>query len=266
DLTDARRHVSRLPSGETAGHSSSTGSDDSDSDEPRLDLDLLAQMQGLREKLDELWNQHRALATSCLVILRIEIRCRCMYYLELTTREGNYGLDAETGEPDQYIQTFNADLIMCEELLAKSLPRDELEFIFSGISYLIANILVTNATRLKDLNRFGVHKMVRNILALQQNLTNISLCSELGMDRALKYYKLFEMNAEAIIQHIHDQGVLFTYDQYKFILDKVYTMTEHATLNTDNYEAEYRKYKASIVELEALFKQPTAMEALASSS
>ncbi|KAJ1985898.1 exocyst subunit [Dimargaris cristalligena] len=219
-----------------------------------LDLDVLAQMKGLRERLDELWDRHRVLATSCLVILRIEIRCRCMYFLELATREGNYGLSEESQEPDQYIQTFNADLIMCEELLAKSLPRDEIEFVFSGISHLISYILINNAGHLKDLNYFGSRKMVRNVLALQQNLTNISLSNESGLDHALKYYELFQLDLDTLMHHISTHELVFSIEEYRFLISFVYNHgARKIDIDSDQYELNYRKYREGLDALDRLF-------------
>ncbi|KAJ1909211.1 exocyst subunit [Tieghemiomyces parasiticus] len=222
----------------------------------RLDLDMLAQMKGLRVRLDQLWDRHRTLATSCLVTLRIEMRCRCLYYLELATREGNYGLEEESQEPDQYVQTFNADLIMCEELLAKSLPKDEIEFIFSGLSHLISHILISNVTHLKDLNYYGSRKMIRNILALQQNLTSISLTSEMsGLDHALKYYELFQLDLDAVMHQVTEHDLVFTLEEYQFLLRFVYQNAERQLeIDSDQYELNYRKYKEAQRVVESLFK------------
>jgi hypothetical protein len=46
------------------------------------------------------------------------------------------------------------------------------------------------------MNEFGVDKMSRNILALQQNLNNISLMYENQLDHARKFYELYKLGAK----------------------------------------------------------------------
>lgn len=72
-----------------------------------------------------------------------------------------------------------------------------IRFAFDGLPGLIVHILISEATYIKRLNANGVQKMVRNILALQQNLSNfvpLSQCSI--MERAREYYQLYNLGSE----------------------------------------------------------------------
>lgn len=70
-------------------------------------------------------------------------------------------------------------------------------FAFDGLPGLIVYILISEATYIKRLNSNGVQKMVRNILALQQNLSNfVPLTQCLMMERAREYYQLYNLGSE----------------------------------------------------------------------
>jgi exocyst complex component 4 len=56
------------------------------------------------------------------------------------------------------------------------------------------HVLVNNSIYTRNLNRNGVMKMTRNILALQQNLKNIvETPEEISLERARRYYEMFNM-------------------------------------------------------------------------
>lgn len=47
------------------------------------------------------------------------------------------------------------------------------------------------------MNNNGVHKMIRNILAIQQNLTNIiSVEQAAELDRTREYFRLYSLGTE----------------------------------------------------------------------
>jgi exocyst complex component 4 len=146
-----------------------------------------------------------------------------MYYLEMAIREGNYHLEDETFEPDPYVITLNADLIELDDCINASLPpKDEL-FAFDGVPGLIVHILIAEATYIKRLNGNGVQKMTRNILALQQNLSNfVPLVQCATMERAREYYQLFNLGSEGMIRSIHENGPKFSFDEYRIILGLIH--------------------------------------------
>ncbi|KAJ2351020.1 exocyst subunit [Coemansia sp. RSA 2611] len=65
--------------------------------------------------------------------------------------------------------------------------------------------------------------MVRNILALQQNLTNIALPEESGLDKARRFYEMYDLGADGILKHIAEHGAAFSLDNYRRMLDFIYS-------------------------------------------
>ncbi|RCI02454.1 hypothetical protein CU098_009274 [Rhizopus stolonifer] len=181
----------------------------------------------IAKRFDALLTTYQQLAETCLFTLRLEGRCHTMYYLEMAIRDGNYHLEDESFEPDPYIITLNSDLMELDDCINASLPpRDEL-FAFDGLPGLIVHLLISEATYIKRLNKNGVQKMVRNILALQQNLSNfvpLSQCSV--MQRAREYYQLFGLGSEGIIKSIQENGAKYTFDEYRVILGLIHDISQ----------------------------------------
>ncbi|KAI7829231.1 Sec8 exocyst complex component-specific domain-containing protein [Kickxella alabastrina] len=166
--------------------------------------------------------RYTALSMQCLMVLRIEVHAHCTYYLDLATREGSYYLESDAVEPDQYIQALNADVSAIEDKMENCLPADRLALVFGGISVLMAHTLIANTRYIRHFNAAGNRKMIRNILALQQNLTNIALPEESGLDKARRFYELYDMGADGILKHIAENGVGFSFENYRRLVDFIY--------------------------------------------
>ncbi|GAB5587183.1 exocyst subunit [Umbelopsis nana] len=188
--------------------------------EPGLDGNIhLPLKDETASRFDALLVTYQQLAETCLFTLRLEARCRVMYYLDMATQEGNYFLEEESYEPDPYIMTLNANLVEIDDCVALSLPPTDESFVFDGLPDLIVHMMISNAAYIKRLNHNGVRKMVRNFLALQQNLLSVLSTAQCApMERGREYYTLFGLGPERMIQEIQDKGPRFTFDEYRVML------------------------------------------------
>ncbi|KAG0169785.1 hypothetical protein DFQ29_009538 [Apophysomyces sp. BC1021] len=174
-------------------------------------------------RFDQLLTTYQQLAETCLFTLRLEGRCHTMYYLEMAIREGNYFLEDETFEPDPYVITLNSDLMGIDDCINASLPPKDEMFAFDGLPALAVHLLISDASYIKRMNTNGVQKMVRNILALQQNLSNFAPpLQSSALDRARDYYQTFNLGSEALIRNIRENGPTFTFDEYRVILGLIH--------------------------------------------
>lgn len=65
-------------------------------------------------------------------------------------------------------------------------------FIFEGLSLLMDQLLITNSRHIRLANSHGLSKMMRNLLALQQNLKNIGDSPlEVDFERSRKFWEVF---------------------------------------------------------------------------
>lgn len=65
------------------------------------------------------------------------------------------------------------------------------QYIFEGLGHLIAKILITSSQSMRVINEGVIQRMCRNVFALQQTLTNITMTREVALDHARHYYELF---------------------------------------------------------------------------
>jgi hypothetical protein len=80
-----------------------------------------------------------------------------------------------------------------------SLPKNEVIYVFDGLSVLAKNIILKSAKSIRRLSRTGVFKLSKSILALQQCISSITLQHEEKIDQARKYFHLFLASAQVLL-------------------------------------------------------------------
>lgn len=171
--------------------------------------------------LEALSFKFRTLAERCLFALRLEFRIHCMLSLEKIQNSSYYIEEAQ--EPDNFILELNKDLSASEECMSTFLPSHKIRYLFDGLPRLISTILIRSLKKIKRMNRIGVQKMIRNVLALQQNLTNIAsnASKEHYFERARKYFELLNLPEDEIISLLSEDRlrVQFSVDEFKSLLE-----------------------------------------------
>jgi exocyst complex component 4 len=129
------------------------------------------------------------------------------------------------------------------------------------------HLLISNARHLRQVNVFGVKKIMRNILALQQSIktfTNEQKHTE--FERAKRYYSLFFMSPTVsfhnraqrlglcLISTFQDmldsirEKQLFSFDEYKTMLDLQCGVNQREGLG----QATDRNYSMYVIDLHGL--------------
>ncbi|CAH1761821.1 7912_t:CDS:10 [Entrophospora sp. SA101] len=189
---------------------------------------------------------------------KVELRCHALHFLDLATREGNYQLDYEAYEPDPYVIELNSDIVKFDESIASCLSAREHKFIFEGLDSLMQNVLINNATFLRNLNSNGVSKMTRNILALQQNLKNIvEVPKEISLDKSRIYYELYNIGPTKMLEQIKKNEPIFTFEEYKLLLEVFYKIDPNEVISStsnrgDGPSSNRRLYNENLLELNEL--------------
>lgn len=65
-----------------------------------------------------------------LVTIRIDVRCRTMYYLDSSMRHGHYSIDREAGEPDPHILDLNTELSECDDFFLGTVPKTARQYVW----------------------------------------------------------------------------------------------------------------------------------------
>ncbi|KAG1768897.1 hypothetical protein EV702DRAFT_712292 [Suillus placidus] len=173
----------------------------------------------ISRRFGALLKTYSQLAEIILHTIRIDIRCRTMHYLDAAMRLGNYNIDHEAGEPDPYVVDLNTEISNCNEFVSAAMLKEEHQFVFAGLEHLMEHLFISNARHVRMANDFGIRKIIRNTLALQQSVRTISDDQQHAeFERAKSYYSLFFLAPQGLLDSIR-QHQNFTFDEYKTILN-----------------------------------------------
>nr|GAT47843.1 Sec8 exocyst complex component specific domain-containing protein [Mycena chlorophos] len=193
-------------------------------------------------RFQALLKTYEQLSELILDSIRVDIRCRAIHYLEASLKFGNYTIEREAGEPDPYVVDLNNELSECNDFATTCLPQAQRRFVFMGLSNLIEQLLISGARHLRLPTTFGIKKILRNILALQQSirtLTNDKHSTE--FERAKRYYLLFNLTPQDMLDKIREKQE-FTFDEYQTML----------TLQCGSDGARDRNFSMYVIDLHGL--------------
>lgn len=166
------------------------------------------------ESICQLAQQFADLSHTCLLVLHLEVRLHCFYYLLPVAKQASFAITTDSQEPDPEIVKLNKDLASMEEVMSVSLQPRKLKYVFEGLGHLMASIIINSAQYIKRINENGVKRMCRNIFAIQQNLTNITLAREVTLDHARRYFELLYHPPEKILNMVMEDRPTFTELEY----------------------------------------------------
>lgn len=180
------------------------------------------------------------LSSDILLVLFLEIRLHCFYYLSLLFRNtAQYSFAIET-DPDDSITALNRDLTRLQETLKSSLNGKKFDFLFQGLGFVLATILIRSSARFNRISELGVTKMCRNILTIEQTLAPLGTVGDADMMRAHRYYKLLEdIKPEEIINVIEERGPEYSEQDYLNLLKLEYRsfrVGERENFDLNRYE------------------------------
>ncbi|KAL5262782.1 hypothetical protein ACHWQZ_G008246 [Mnemiopsis leidyi] len=206
-------------------------------------------LEDCRNLLNERMSELLQLAEDCLMILYLEIRVQCYYHLLIVLRKQEYKVDMVNSDPDSGVTLLNKFLSQLEEKIRDFLPASHTKFLFEGLGYIMSGIIISNASYIKEINNGGLKKMSRNILALQQNLTNITLTHELELERAGFYYELLYQKPEEILRNIVEQQKRFTKSEYVELIQLYYRSNRHSKNNNKRSEKQLNLHLVKLNEI-----------------
>ena len=163
---------------------------------------------------------HR-LSETILWTLRLEVRCHCLFYIDYALREGTYEVE-DASEPDAYIIALNYDLLKLDSVFARYLPPAQYHYLLEGLAKAVQSILFFNIRYIKRMNTQGIHKLLRNVTALQQNLYQLVGPNRGKMDLIGQYVDLLLLPRKELLAAIQRQPRKYPVPLYQVILDLVF--------------------------------------------
>lgn len=188
---------------------------------------VMAPWRLLRDRLALVAARLATVGENALFLLRVEVKLHCVYYLS-QCRATIYCCDESESFPDQAVVELNHHLCAVEDALVAHLAPERLRFVVDGVAPLICAVMLGNARALTRVNQPGIRKMLRNVFAVQQNLTVTVYRKERFFDHVRQYYELMYLtDAHDLYRHIaqrladpgtHAARHLYTAEQYDILL------------------------------------------------
>lgn len=169
--------------------------------------------------LNNLGQDFQNLAEMCLLVLHLEIRCHCFYFLMQALKQTSYVCSVESVDADSLVIQMNKDLITLQDIVATSLATHKFRYMFEGLGHMMSSLIISSAPNIKKINSNGVKKMSRNLFAIQQNLLNITQSREPDLDKARLYYDLLYKIPGDFFIVLVEQGAKYTDKEYENILN-----------------------------------------------
>lgn len=106
-----------------------------------------------------------------------------------------------------------------DDIASRTLSPKDRDYMFRGLAALIDYLFVNAARTLKVINAAGVHKIRRNILALQQTLRGIITIDAEGMLlKSTEFWGLYEAGPRRMLAGISTRNPMFSFDDYNAML------------------------------------------------
>ncbi len=201
------------------------------------------QLRLSRVNLELLSNALKTILTlsyDILLVLFLEIRLHCFYYLSLLFRNAAHYSYAIDTDPDENVMALNRDLTRLQETLSSTLNEKKFSFIFQGLGFVVSTILIRSALRFNRISELGVTKMCRNIFTIEQTLSQIRTVGDAELMRAHQYYELlYATKPEEIIDGIEEHGPEYSEQDYLNLLQlqhRSFRMNERGNFDIKKYE------------------------------
>jgi len=181
--------------------------------------DVPAVPEGTVIALENLAHEFEELANTCLLVLHLEVRVQCFYYLLPRAMER---FSTHSQDPDPRVIELSRVLASVDEAMTSSLQPRKSKYVFEGLGHLVAKILMSSSQYLEMIDENGIHRMCRNIFILQQTLANITMTREVALDHANQYFQLFHLSPEDILNQVLESGPQFSELEYMNALQLIH--------------------------------------------
>lgn len=170
-------------------------------------LELMEQFSGIQLEF-------QALAETTIIMLHLEVRCHCFYFLLPAIQKANYTFGPDGVETDEAVQRLASDLKNIDLVMVAVLSQDKYRYLFEGVGHLVAAIFIGSTNHIKVINTNGIKRMCANILVLQSCLSKITLIRERELDKARKYFEMLYLTFDEITEGVLEHGAQYSPADY----------------------------------------------------
>jgi|GEM_PF-6115390 len=89
---------------------------------------------------------------------------------------------------------------------------------FEGVGHLIAKIFISSTQYLARVDESTVSRMARNVLSLQQTLSQMTATRDMALDHATTYFQLLQLTPDKVLAGLVERGPIFSDMEYMHAL------------------------------------------------
>uniref|UniRef100_A0A915IXJ7 Exocyst complex component Sec8 n=1 Tax=Romanomermis culicivorax TaxID=13658 RepID=A0A915IXJ7_ROMCU len=140
-------------------------------------------------------------ANTCLLMLHLEIRVHCFYYV-LNTLHNQFNSSTNL-TVDEGILKLNKSLVQFHELCTLNLQKRKVNYIFEGLGHLLSAIFINCCQNMQKLNDQAKKRLASDLFHVQQCLSGLTRNAEPDLDSARQFFALLYKNTpEEILDDI----------------------------------------------------------------
>ena len=178
-------------------------------------------------KADSFYKVVRAFETirdKTLLALRYDLRCKAIYYISRSYREGEWLPINAPGDADQYIGQFNKEVFAVDDRLNSVLSDLEREGVFTGLPEFISSLMMLGTQLVSKINSNGIKRILLNIFTLQQMLRNMMKKSEsVDFTKVSIFFELFTQSEQTLVNRFEKRDLGFTKNDMLELIRLVYS-------------------------------------------
>lgn len=175
-------------------------------------------------QFNDIIKQFELIRERSLIALRYDLRCKGIYYIGRSFKEGDWVPGSEPGDSDQYIGLYNKETFSIENKLTSILEDNEKDGIFTGLPRFFNKLLIQGSYIIPKINANGVKRILLNIFALQQLLRNVMKDPEsVDFTRPSIYYESFTKPEYQLLDDLRNSGLHFRTDEIANLARLVYS-------------------------------------------
>uniref|UniRef100_A0A7E4VVQ5 Exocyst complex component Sec8 n=1 Tax=Panagrellus redivivus TaxID=6233 RepID=A0A7E4VVQ5_PANRE len=171
--------------------------------------------QRLREALLQQLGILEDISETCLLMIHLELRVHCFYYLLPLAQMKNAQFHDEM---DKAVYDFRDDMIQFHRLLGGTVVEKKAKCLFEGLGHLCASIFIHSSQHMTKLTESNKKRIIRDIIGVQQALSYITGRRESELDRAKTFFDLLNKDPEQLLALIMERGAIFSFQEYTFLI------------------------------------------------
>lgn len=168
------------------------------------------------------------LSSNCVLTLKGDLRARALYYIDRTMLQGKYYLSGDTEDRDEYIGALDSEVTKVDGIAVETMLQSDRNLLLGGFARFLDQLLISSADGLPFINEFGIKKMYRNIVVLQQMLKSIAESPQyVDFSRSLEFYKTVELTTLQVLELARKREITkLTHDEVKTVLKLIRSRAE----------------------------------------